>query len=216
MSVSKWAWTEECEGKVCCGECDLCSHRPGEERSMTREEAIQVLKRTIAYESDFAEAKRMAIEALSEPSGDLISRADAIEALCHNCAYYTDAQCKTDSGYWCESGAMIREDIPSAELPKGELISRADAICEVLVNDGIDNIVDRINALPSAEAVQGWNNHEIACMLAELFGDDCACNCCGIDEWLPYKCELDCPYVVGVACWEQFVKHYGERKGGDE
>lgn len=32
------------------------------------------------------------------------------------------------------------------------VISRADAICEVLVNDGIDNIVDRINALPSAEA----------------------------------------------------------------
>ena len=31
---------------------------------MTREEAIQVLKRTIAYESDFAEAKQMAIEAL--------------------------------------------------------------------------------------------------------------------------------------------------------
>ena len=34
-------------------------------RGMTREEAIQVLKKTIAYESDFAEAKRMAIEALS-------------------------------------------------------------------------------------------------------------------------------------------------------
>lgn len=33
-----------------------------------------------------------------------------------------------------------------------DLISRADAICEVLVNDGIDNIVDRINALPSADA----------------------------------------------------------------
>lgn len=33
-----------------------------------------------------------------------------------------------------------------------ELISRADAICEVLVNDGIDNIVDRINELPSADA----------------------------------------------------------------
>lgn len=49
------------------------------------------------------------------PSGDLISRAEAIDAVCHNCAYYTDAQCKTDSGYWCESGAMIREDIQSAE-----------------------------------------------------------------------------------------------------
>ena len=36
-----------------------------------------------------------------------------------------------------------------------DLISRADAICEVLVNDGIDNIVDRINDLPSADAVQG-------------------------------------------------------------
>ena len=47
---------------------------------------------------------------------DYISRADAIEALCHNCAYYTDEQCKTDSGYWCESGAMIMEDIPSAEV----------------------------------------------------------------------------------------------------
>ena len=33
-----------------------------------------------------------------------------------------------------------------------DLISRADAICEVLVNDGMDNIVDRINTLPSAEA----------------------------------------------------------------
>ena len=32
-----------------------------------------------------------------------------------------------------------------------DLISRADVICEVLVNDGIDNIVDRINALPSAD-----------------------------------------------------------------
>ena len=51
---------------------------------------------------------------------DLISRADAIDALCHNCAYYTDAQCKTDSGYWCESGAMIREDIPSAEAEPTE------------------------------------------------------------------------------------------------
>ena len=36
-----------------------------------------------------------------------------------------------------------------------DLISRADAICEVLVNDGIDNIVDRINELPSAELPKG-------------------------------------------------------------
>ena len=42
---------------------------------MTRQEAIEVFKHTIAYESDFAEAKQMAIEALKkEPSEDCISR----------------------------------------------------------------------------------------------------------------------------------------------
>ena len=25
MSVSKWRWTESCDGKPCCGECDLCT-----------------------------------------------------------------------------------------------------------------------------------------------------------------------------------------------
>ena len=59
-----------------------------------------------------------------------------------------------------------------------------------------------------------WNNHTVACLLADLFGDPCACNFCGIDEWLPKKCDFankECPDVVGVACWEQFLKH---RKGG--
>ena len=61
-----------------------------------------------------------------------------------------------------------------------------------------------------------WNNHTVACLLADLFGDPCACNHCGIDEWLPKKCDFankECPDVVGVACWEQFLKH---RKGGAE
>lgn len=67
---------------------------------MTREEAIEMLKNTIAYESNFAEAKRMAIEALKGGDAevnetkspymqhspiigaDLISRANAIEAVC--------------------------------------------------------------------------------------------------------------------------------------
>ena len=59
-----------------------------------------------------------------------------------------------------------------------------------------------------------WNNHTVACMLAELFDDDCACNYNGIDEWLPSKCELldACPNPVGVACWEQYLKHRAERR----
>ena len=31
MSVDRWAWTEECEMEICCGECDLCCHRPDDE-----------------------------------------------------------------------------------------------------------------------------------------------------------------------------------------
>ena len=59
-----------------------------------------------------------------------------------------------------------------------------------------------------------WNNHTVACLLAELFGDTCACNYNGIDEWLPGKCELLdlCPNPVGVACWEQYLKHRAERR----
>ena len=69
-----------------------------------------------------------------------------------------------------------------------------------------------IHVLPSAESE--WNNHTVACLLAEMFGDDCACNFNGIDEWLPEKCEVidSCPNPVGVACWEQFLKHRSERR----
>ena len=66
--------------------------------------------------------------------------------------------------------------------------------------------------LPSAQPE--WNNHTVACLLADLFGDSCACNYNGIDEWLPEKCELldACPNPVGVACWEQYLKHRAERR----
>lgn len=63
-----------------------------------------------------------------------------------------------------------------------------------------------------------WNNHKVACLLAEMFGDDCACNFNGIDEWLPMKCdfaETACPNSVGVACWEQFLKHRSDEHDTD-
>lgn len=75
-----------------------------------------------------------------------------------------------------------------------------------------DDAVEAINGVPSAQPE--WNNHTVACLLKELFDDTCACNYNGIDEWLPGKCELldSCPYPVGVACWEQFLKHKAERR----
>lgn len=53
----------------------------------------------------------------------------------------------------CEDCPKYGDDCDGDKMAEHtDLISRADAICEVLVNDGIDNIVDRINALPSADA----------------------------------------------------------------
>jgi hypothetical protein len=54
-----------------------------------------------------------------------------------------------------------------------------------------------------------YTRHDVAVILAEFMGDNCACNFNGIDEWLPKYCELlkSCPDVVGVACWEQYLKH---------
>ena len=100
-----------------------------------------------------------------------------------------------------------------------DLISRQAAIdalikwygCEPSDIGAFENIIEK---MPSAQPQTEWNNHTVACLLAELFGDDCACNFNGIDEWLPEKCEVidSCPNPVGVACWEQFLKHRGERR----
>ena len=80
---------------------------------------------------------------------------------------------------------------------------------------GVDKAIVKIANLPPVQTE--WNNHTVACMLAELFDDTCACNYNGIDEWLPSKCELldACPNPVGVACWEQYLKHRAERKTGE-
>ena len=62
-----------------------------------------------------------------------------------------------------------------------------------------------------------YTAHEVAEILSEAFGDPCACNFNGIDEWLPEKCELlsACPNPFGVACWEQYLKFRGERKDNE-
>jgi hypothetical protein len=68
---------------------------------------------------------------------------------------------------------------------------------------------DALALLKEQEAKQ-YNSHEVACIIADLFGDPCACNFNDIDTWLPYKCDFRdtcCPNPVGVACWEQYLKH---------
>ena len=34
-----------------------------------------------------------------------------------------------------------------------------------------------------------YTRHEVACIIAELFGGTCACDYSGNDEWLPQYCE---------------------------
>ena len=59
---------------------------------------------------------------------------------------------------------------------------------------------------------QLYTSHDVAVILANAIGDDCACNINSNDEWLPQLCELQeaCPEPVGVACWEQYLKHRAE------
>ena len=121
-----------------------------------------------------------------------------------------------------------QQNIPDINV--GDMISRQaaiDALCSVcgvdcdkseFVYNGKqeDQVIlcpehYALTQLPSAQSE--WNNHTVACLLAELFDDTCACNYNGIDEWLPEKCDVidSCPNPVGVACWEQYLKHRVER-----
>lgn len=64
-----------------------------------------------------------------------------------------------------------------------------------------------LDELPQESEAMSVN--EVAELLAELFEDNCACNYDGIDEWLPYYCEVPgtvCPHPCGVECWKQFLK----------
>ena len=124
---------------------------------------------------------------------DMISRQAAIDALWKALYEYED---KTEKQF-----------IDSEELDVADWIQH-----RIFVQNMSD--IDRQTILDLPSAQPEWNNHTVACLLAELFDDTCACNYNGIDEWLPEKCEVidACPNPAGVACWEQFLKHRAERR----
>ena len=73
--------------------------------------------------------------------------------------------------------------------------------------------IDRLKTICAAEKDgKLYTSHDVAVILASAIGDDCACNINSNDEWLPQLCELQeaCPHPVGVACWEQYLKHRDE------
>lgn len=57
------------------------------------------------------------------------------------------------------------------------------------------------------------SDDEVAELLRDIFGDECACNYNGIDEWLPQCCKYaetgECPNPKDNGCWKQFLLQGG-------
>lgn len=121
---------------------------------------------------------------------------------------------------------IIQRDIANGIQAKME-----NDICNVICSYGInvnrDELIKALN-YDRQQYEKGYrdacnrpgyfNTHQVACMLADIFKDNCACNYNGNDEWLPKVCDLadtSCPDTFGVACWEQFVWNYFKKQGGD-
>ena len=80
------------------------------------------------------------------------------------------------------------------------------------------NAYEQGKADAEAERKKGmWTTEQVAEMLANLFGDECACNCNGIDEWLPSACkyaDTQCPDPKEKhGCWMQFLIQGGGGTG---
>ena len=89
----------------------------------------------------------------------------------------------------------------------------------ITLSDHLDAAADAIEALlaevertHAERDGQLYTANDVAVILASAIGDDCACNINSNNEWLPQLCELQdaCPEPVGVACWEQYLKHRAE------
>ena len=50
MSVSKWAWTENCEGNLCVGDCDLCDMKE-KENVMDKQKAFEWMDKLIEWKA---------------------------------------------------------------------------------------------------------------------------------------------------------------------
>lgn len=102
-----------------------------------------------------------------------------------------------------------------------DLISREDVKRALVFSEktgtlkcgDLRNVLEVIDASPSAEPEQTITIHEMACILDELFGNEVACNFNGLDEWLPEICKHKdkCPDVNSVLCWEQYLEHQMEK-----
>lgn len=151
---------------------------------MTREEAMTLLKKLRTFHNGtYAKAIDMAIEALSaeptERQNDVIKKPRTVRYKLHNPIEYVSIEFDEEEE---ALSANCTTEKPNDEVEQGndvvveptDLISRADAI--EAVEDGMCtfydcDVLDRINAVPSADRPSGeWT-------------DMCACSICGFQPW---------------------------------
>ena len=112
-----------------------------------------------------------------------------------------------------EQKAMIdfwNKECDSVWKDKEALIKETRAACRAGISP--EEIAHAKDLLAAEKDGKLYTVHDVAVILASAIGDDCACNINSNDEWLPQLCELQeaCPHPVGVACWEQYLKHRDE------
>ncbi len=121
----------------------------------------------------------------------------------------------TDELKPCPFCGSTRVRVMYSEINKAHIVFCTNCKASSNVAARKEDAIYLWNKRPEQEGMM--TNHEVACLLDDLFGRDCACDYCGIDEWLPEKCDFGtlCPDkdLVGVTCWEQYLKHRDRGEG---
>ena len=143
MSVSKWRYTEECNGRPCPGDCDHCSFEPGD--LISRADAIEavvtwtvedrpheVMPTDLVDRIKALPSAELTVQtpqtygksihpSNAEVVEDLISRADAIRWVKTECNQYGKPTLDYDSGLKViEHLKKMPSELPSDEAVQGE------------------------------------------------------------------------------------------------
>lgn len=85
-------------------------------------------------------------------------------------------------------------------------------------NAGLDRALYSIAYAPTlTQPNEAMTLEMVAEILAEQFGDECACNFNGNDEWLPEVCQHEntCPNPPErLGCWMELLRHKYRRPPG--
>lgn len=122
----------------------------------------------------------------------------------------------------------------------GKYLDHAVDFCKALgltfdaVNANLPEVIEAYGGSDCRKIVASeyWDDHaiqmpaesmtleEVAALLYELTGDECACNLNGIDEWLPARCvhsfDGTCPDPGDqLECWRQYINAKRSEKEDD-